>query len=40
MDHLGNAGSVAYLQEIKHPISVARKIMEEAKETILKSDFS
>ena len=29
MDHLGNAGSVAYLKEIKHPISVARKIMEK-----------
>jgi len=28
MDHLGNAGAVTYLQGIKHPISVARKVME------------
>ena len=35
MDHLGNAGSVAYLQEIKHPISVARKIMEESSHVML-----
>lgn len=28
MDHTGRAGSVAFLQDIKHPISVARKVME------------
>ncbi|HIC51885.1 MAG TPA: glycosylasparaginase, partial [Candidatus Marinimicrobia bacterium] len=28
MDSQGNAGSVAYLQDIKHPVSVARKVME------------
>jgi isoaspartyl peptidase/L-asparaginase-like protein (Ntn-hydrolase superfamily) len=28
MDEFGNAGSVAFLQGYKHPISVARKIME------------
>ena len=28
MDAQGNAGSVAYLQDIKHPVSVARKVME------------
>ena len=35
MDHLGNAGSVAYLKEIKHPISVARKIMEKSSHVML-----
>ena len=35
MDHLGNAGSVAYLKEIKHPISVARKIMEDSEHVML-----
>lgn len=28
MDSRGNAGSVTYLQHIKHPVSVARKVME------------
>ena len=28
MDSNGNAGSVAFLRDIKHPISVARKVME------------
>ncbi len=28
MDSDGNAGSVVFLQDVKHPISVARKIME------------
>lgn len=28
MDHQGNAGAVTFLQNIKHPISVARKVME------------
>jgi len=35
MDHLGNAGAVAYLKEIKHPISVARKIMENSNHVML-----
>jgi N4-(beta-N-acetylglucosaminyl)-L-asparaginase len=29
MDERGRYGSVVYLQQIKHPISVARKVMEE-----------
>ena len=35
MDSTGNAGSVAFLQNIKHPISVARKVMEETKHVML-----
>ena len=35
MDHLGNAGSVSYLQHILHPISVARKVMEETPHVML-----
>ena len=35
MDHNNNAGSVAYLKNIKHPISVARKVMEESKHVML-----
>ena len=35
MDSNGNAGSVACLQNIKHPISVARKIMEETGHVML-----
>ena len=38
MDHLGNAGSVTYLKEIKHPISVARKIMEKSSHVMLVGD--
>ena len=30
MDHLGNAGSVVYLKDIKNPVSVARKVMEKS----------
>ncbi|MTI86767.1 MAG: N(4)-(beta-N-acetylglucosaminyl)-L-asparaginase [Balneolaceae bacterium] len=30
MDERGECGSVAFLQNIKHPISVARKVMEES----------
>ena len=29
MDHNGNCGGVAFLKNIKHTISVARKVMEE-----------
>jgi N4-(beta-N-acetylglucosaminyl)-L-asparaginase len=35
MDHQGNAGSVTYLQHIKHPISVARKVMEQTPHVML-----
>ena len=35
MDSKGNAGSVAFLQNIKHPVSVARKVMEETKHVML-----
>jgi len=35
MDFNGNAGSVAFLQNIKHPVSVARKVMEETKHVML-----
>ena len=35
MDSDGNAGSVGFLQNIKHPISVARKVMEETAHVML-----
>ena len=35
MDSSGNAGSVAFLQNIKHPISVARKVMERSDHVML-----
>lgn len=35
MDHQGNCGSVAFLQHIKTPISVARKVMEESPHIML-----
>lgn len=35
MDHLNNAGSVVYLKKIKHPISVARKVMESSNHVML-----
>lgn len=35
MDHKGNAGSVCYLQNIKHPVSVARRVMEKTPHVIL-----
>ncbi|MEM8764784.1 MAG: N(4)-(beta-N-acetylglucosaminyl)-L-asparaginase [Bacteroidota bacterium] len=35
MDKDGNCGSVVYLQHIKHPISVARKVMEKTPHIIL-----
>ena len=34
----GNAGSVCFLQNIEHPISVARKVMEETPHVILAGD--
>lgn len=38
MDENGNCGSVCYLQNIKHPISVARKVMEDTPHVILAGD--
>lgn len=35
MDHQGRCGSVAYLQNIKHPISVARRVMEKTPHVML-----
>lgn len=35
MDKDGNAGSVTYLESIKHPISVARQVMEETPHVML-----
>lgn len=35
MDHLGNAGSVACLKDIKHPVSVARMVMTETPHVML-----
>lgn len=35
MDSDGSAGSVAFLQNIKHPISVARKVMEKTDHVML-----
>ena len=35
MDHTGNCGAVSYLEHIKHPISVARKVMEETPHVML-----
>ncbi|MGV3642133.1 MAG: isoaspartyl peptidase/L-asparaginase family protein [Adhaeribacter sp.] len=35
MDEEGNCGAVAFLQHIKHPISVARKVMEETPHVML-----
>jgi len=38
MDHLGNAGSVAFLQHIENPVSVARKVMETTPHVMLVGD--
>ncbi|WP_109697572.1 N(4)-(beta-N-acetylglucosaminyl)-L-asparaginase [Chitinophaga deserti] len=38
MDELGNCGSVAALEHIKHPISVARKVMEKTPHVMLVGD--
>lgn len=35
MDELANCGSVAFLERIKHPVSVARKVMEETTHVML-----
>ncbi|MCC6385124.1 MAG: N(4)-(beta-N-acetylglucosaminyl)-L-asparaginase [Bacteroidia bacterium] len=38
MDHLGNAGSVTFLQHIKHPVSVARLVMEKTPHVMLSGE--
>lgn len=38
MDEFGNCGSVAALEHIKHPISVARKVMEKTPHVMLAGD--
>ncbi len=38
MEPGGNCGSVCFLQNIKHPISVARKVMEDTPHVILAGD--
>ncbi len=35
MDETGNAGSVAFLQNFKHPVAVARKVMDETPHVML-----
>src|SRR4249919_1559305 len=35
MDEYGNAGCVAFLQRIRHPISVARRVMEKTPHVML-----
>lgn len=35
MDELGNAGSVVFLENIMHPVSVARRVMEKTPHVIL-----
>jgi N4-(beta-N-acetylglucosaminyl)-L-asparaginase len=35
MDEYGNAGGVAFLERIKHPISVARRVMEKTPHVLL-----
>ncbi|MCP3932396.1 MAG: N(4)-(beta-N-acetylglucosaminyl)-L-asparaginase [Bacteroidetes bacterium] len=38
MDYQGNCGSVSFLQHIKHPISVARKVMEDTPHVMLSGE--
>lgn len=38
MDEKGNAGSVTFLQNIMHPISVARKVMEKTPHVLLSGE--
>ena len=35
MDHKSNCGSVSFLQDIKHPIAVAKKVLEETSHVML-----
>lgn len=38
MDHTGNCGSVSFLQNIKHPISVARQVMDNTPHVMLSGE--
>lgn len=38
MDHSGNAGSVTFLEHIMHPVSVARKVMEQTPHVMLSGE--
>ncbi len=38
MDHQGNAGSVTFLQQIRHPVSVARLVMEKTPHVMLSGE--
>ena len=38
MDETGNCGSVSFLQHIKHPVSVARKVMEKTPHVMLSGE--
>lgn len=38
MNHNGEAGAVTYLQNIRHPVSVARKVMEKTPHVTLSGD--
>ena len=38
MDHTGNSGSVSFLQNIKHPISVARQVMDNTPHVMLSGE--
>jgi len=38
MDETGNCGSVSFLQHIKHPISVARKVMDDTPHVMLSGE--
>jgi N4-(beta-N-acetylglucosaminyl)-L-asparaginase len=38
MDEFGKAGSVTFLQHIKHPISVARKVLEESPHVMISGE--
>lgn len=35
MDHYGNCGAVAYVKDIKHPITLARRVMERTNHVML-----
>lgn len=38
MDHQGNAGSVTFMQHIRHPVSVARLVMEKTPHVMLSGE--
>ncbi len=35
MDHMGNTGAVCFLEDIEHPVSVARRVMEQTPHNLL-----